>query len=28
MVHLQPLVPEILDALPAIGPGQLHRVGS
>jgi hypothetical protein len=27
MVHLQPLVPAILDALPALKPGQLHRVG-
>ena len=27
MVHLQPLVPAILDALAALKPGQLHRVG-
>jgi hypothetical protein len=27
MVHLQPLVPAILDALPALEPGQLHRIG-
>ena len=27
MVHLQPLVPAILDALPALWPGQLHRIG-
>jgi len=27
MVHLQPLVPAILDALPALRPGQLHRIG-
>jgi Domain of unknown function (DUF5615) len=27
MVHLQPLVPAILAALPALEPGQLHRVG-
>jgi hypothetical protein len=27
MVHLQPLVPAILDALPALKPGQLHRIG-
>lgn len=27
MVHLQPLVPAILDALPPLKPGQLHRVG-
>jgi hypothetical protein len=27
MVHLHPLVPAILDALPVLKPGQLHRVG-
>jgi len=27
MMHLQPLVPEILDALRALKPGQLHRIG-
>lgn len=27
MVHLQPLVPSILDALPELKPGQLRRVG-
>jgi hypothetical protein len=27
MVHLQPLVPTILDALRALRPGQLHRIG-
>ena len=27
MVHLPPLVPAILDALPALRPGQLHRIG-
>jgi hypothetical protein len=27
MVHLQPLVPTILAALPALKPGQLHRIG-
>ena len=27
MVHLQPLVPAIRDALPALKPGQLHRIG-
>jgi hypothetical protein len=27
LVHLQPLVPAILDALPALKPGQLHRIG-
>jgi hypothetical protein len=27
MVHLQPLVPPILDALPAVKPGQVHRIG-
>ena len=27
MVHLQPLVPAILDALPVLKPGQLHRIG-
>ena len=27
MVHLQPLVPVILDALRALRPGQLHRIG-
>ncbi len=27
MVHLQPLVPAILDALPALKPGQFHRIG-
>ena len=27
MVHLQPLVPAVLDALPTLKPGQLHRIG-
>ena len=27
MAHLQPLVPAILDALPALKPGELHRIG-
>jgi hypothetical protein len=27
MVHLQPLVPAILEALPVVKPGQLHRIG-
>jgi predicted nuclease of predicted toxin-antitoxin system len=27
MMHLQPLVPPILDALPTIKPGELLRVG-
>ena len=27
MVHLLPLVPAILEALPALKPGQLHRIG-
>jgi hypothetical protein len=27
MVHRLPLVPTILDALPALKPGQLHRIG-
>ncbi len=27
MVHLQPLIPAILDALRALRPGQLHRIG-
>ena len=27
MVHLQPLVPAILDALPGLKPGQLRRIG-
>jgi len=27
MVHLQPLVPAILDALSALRPSQLHRIG-
>jgi hypothetical protein len=27
MVHLLPLVPAILEALQALKPGQLHRVG-
>ena len=27
MVHLQPLIPAILDALRAFRPGQLHRIG-
>lgn len=26
MVHLQPLVPAILEALPVVKPGQLHRI--
>jgi hypothetical protein len=28
MAHLAPLVPEILEALPHVMPGQLHRVGT
>ena len=27
MVHLLPLVPAMLEALPALKPGQLHRIG-
>ena len=27
MMHLQPLVPTILVALPALKPGELHRIG-
>ena len=27
MVHLVPLVPAILDALPTLNPGQLRRIG-
>jgi predicted nuclease of predicted toxin-antitoxin system len=27
MVHLQPLVPAILDVLSALKPGQFHRIG-
>ncbi|OGL07940.1 MAG: hypothetical protein A3I17_04315 [Candidatus Rokubacteria bacterium RIFCSPLOWO2_02_FULL_72_37] len=27
MVHLLPLVPTMLQALPALKPGQLHRIG-
>jgi predicted nuclease of predicted toxin-antitoxin system len=27
VVHLQPLVPDILDALAAVKPGELRRVG-
>jgi hypothetical protein len=27
MVHLQRLVPAILSALPALKPGELHRIG-
>ena len=27
MVHLQPLVPSILEALPKLKPGQLQRIG-
>jgi hypothetical protein len=27
MVHLQPLVPAILDALPTLERGQVHRIG-
>jgi hypothetical protein len=27
MIHLQPLIPAILEALPALQPGQLHRIG-
>ena len=27
MVHLLPLVPAILESLPVLKPGQLHRVG-
>lgn len=26
MTHLRPLVPAILEALPALKPGQLHRI--
>jgi len=26
MVHLQPVVPAILEALPALKPGQFHRI--
>ena len=28
MVHLQPLVPTILEALPVLKPGQLRRIGA
>jgi len=28
MAHLQPLVPAILDALPVLKAGQLHRIGA
>jgi hypothetical protein len=28
MVHLQPLVLPILDALPAVRPGELHHIGA
>jgi len=28
MVHLQPLVSAILDALPMLTPGRLHRIGA
>ena len=28
LVHLQPLVPAILDALPVLQPGQIHRIGA
>jgi hypothetical protein len=27
VVHLLPLVPAILEALPTLKPGQLHRIG-
>ncbi len=27
MIHLLPLVPTILEALPLLKPGQLHRIG-
>jgi hypothetical protein len=27
MIHLMPLVPAILEALPLLKPGQLHRIG-
>ena len=27
MIPLQPLIPAMLDALPALKPGQLHRMG-
>ena len=27
MVHLLPLVPAMLEALPALMPGQVHRIG-
>jgi hypothetical protein len=27
MMHLLPLMPAILEALPALKPGQLHRIG-
>jgi hypothetical protein len=28
MVHLQPFIPVILETLPALKPGQLHRIGA
>jgi hypothetical protein len=28
MAHLAPLVPAILEALPGIKPGQIHRIGA
>jgi len=28
MIHLQPLVPESLNAISALKPGQLHRIGA
>ena len=28
MVHLRPLVPAILDAIPTLKPGQLYRIGA
>jgi hypothetical protein len=28
MMHLLPVVPAILEALPALKPGQVHRVGA
>ena len=28
MIHLMPLIPDILDALDGLGPGELRRVGA
>ena len=28
MIHLMPLIPNILDALDGLGPGELRRVGA